>query len=82
MFTNGLKRKSYDVIVIGAGIQGSCLAFELGKRGVKNVLLILRCYRPLRRRHSYPVRPQAEPGDLYRLHEDLGRSRKVHRLSP
>ena len=44
MFTNGLKRKSYDVIVIGAGIQGSCLAFELGKRGVKNVLLIEKEY--------------------------------------
>lgn len=40
----GFKKNKYDVVVIGAGITGSCTAFELGKRGVKNVLLVEKDY--------------------------------------
>ena len=30
----------YDVIVVGAGIEGSSAAYQLAKKGKKNVLLL------------------------------------------
>lgn len=50
-------KKAYDVVIIGGGITGCALAFELAKRGRKDVLLVEREYlhlwsdRALRRRH-------------------------------
>jgi len=37
-------KKAYDVVIIGGGITGCSLAFELAKRGRKDVLLIERKY--------------------------------------
>jgi sarcosine oxidase subunit beta len=33
-------RKSYDVVIIGAGVHGLATAYELAKRGVKNVAVV------------------------------------------
>jgi sarcosine oxidase subunit beta len=37
-------KKSYDVVIIGGGIVGCSLAFELAKRGRKDVLIIEQAY--------------------------------------
>jgi len=37
-------KKSYDIVIIGGGIIGCSVAFELAKRGQKNVLVIEREY--------------------------------------
>ena len=37
-------KKAYDTIIVGGGIVGCSIAFELAKRGVKDILLIERGY--------------------------------------
>ena len=37
-------KKAYDIVVIGGGIVGSAIAFELAKRGLNNTLLIEKRY--------------------------------------
>ena len=62
---SGFKKNKYDIVIIGGGIHGCCLAFELGKRGVANVLLIEkeyvtsgatgRCAAGIRQQFGYPL---------------------------
>ncbi len=33
-------KKGYDIVIIGGGIIGCSIAFELSKRGVKDILLV------------------------------------------
>ena len=37
-------KKAYDIVVVGGGIVGSAIAFELAKRGLNNTLLIEKRY--------------------------------------
>ena len=37
-------RRSYDVVIAGAGVQGLALAYELAKRGVTRVAVLERRY--------------------------------------
>ena len=37
-------RPSYDVVIIGGGVHGLAIAYELAKRGVKNVAVLERSY--------------------------------------
>ena len=39
-----MKKKAYDIVIIGGGITGCALAFELAKRGRKDVLVIEKKY--------------------------------------
>jgi len=39
-----VKKKAYDIVIIGGGITGCALAFELAKRGRKDVLVIEKKY--------------------------------------
>ena len=39
-----MKKKAYDIVIIGGGIIGCALAFELAKRGRKDILLIEKEY--------------------------------------
>jgi sarcosine oxidase subunit beta len=42
--TSSSLRRSYDVVIVGAGVQGLALAYELAKRGVTNVAVLERRY--------------------------------------
>jgi glycine/D-amino acid oxidase-like deaminating enzyme len=42
---------TYDVVVIGAGVIGSSVAFQLAKLGAKNVLVLARLGPEQRRNH-------------------------------
>ena len=44
----------YDVVVIGAGVEGSSTAYQLIKNGAKRVLL-LEQVRPLHLPHWFPL---------------------------
>jgi len=37
-------KKAYDIVIIGGGIIGCSLAFELAKRGRKDVLVVEKGY--------------------------------------
>ena len=42
--SSGPLRASYDVVVIGAGVQGLALAYELGRRGIGRVAVLDAAY--------------------------------------
>ncbi len=37
-------RRSYDVVIVGGGVHGLAIAYELAKRGVKNVAIFEASY--------------------------------------